>query len=153
MSVSPSLRLVLGSASPRRAELLKSAGFDFDVRVADVDERIRPGEAPEQYVRRLAQAKSAAVHELVGGQASSSILTLGADTAVVVDGDVLGKPADEADAGAMIERLSGRDHEVLTGVSLRRGAAGSRCGRADGGLDCRPEQPGGDLVRPKRGGP
>jgi septum formation protein len=121
MPVSPALRLVLGSASPRRAELLKSAGFDFEVRVADVDEQIRPREQPEQYVRRLAQAKSAAVHELVGGRISPWIITLGADTAVVVDGEVLGKPADDGEAGAMLERLSGRDHDVLTGVSLRRG--------------------------------
>jgi septum formation protein len=117
----PSLRLVLGSASPRRAELLKAAGFEFEVRAADVDEQIHPGEAAAHYVERLAQAKSAAVHSLVGGRASSSIITLGADTVVVVDGDVLGKPADDGAADAMLRRLSGRDHDVLTGVSLRRG--------------------------------
>jgi septum formation protein len=121
LSVSPSPRLVLGSASPRRAELLKSAGFDFDVRAVEVDERLRPGEPPEQYVRRLAEAKSAAVHELVAGASRSSVITLAADTAVIVDGDILGKPASDEEAVAMLERLSGRDHEVLTGVSLRRG--------------------------------
>jgi septum formation protein len=112
---------VLGSASPRRAELLKSAGFDFEIRAVAVDEQIHPGEAPERYVRRLAAAKSAAVHEVMGGPADPRLITLGADTVVVVDRDVLGKPADAAEAGAMLERLSGRDHEVLTGVSLRRG--------------------------------
>jgi septum formation protein len=121
MAVSSSLRLVLGSASPRRAELLKSAGFEFDVQPADVDERIRPGEAAEPYVRRLAEAKSAAVHDLVGGRVTSSIITIAADTVVVVDGQVLGKPGDEVAAAGMLERLSGRDHDVLTGISLRRG--------------------------------
>jgi septum formation protein len=129
MSQSPSLRLVLGSASPRRAELLTAAGFQFDVHVAAVDERLLPGEAAEQYVRRLAQQKSAAAHDLVGGKMSAVIVTLGADTAVVVDGEVLGKPADDTEAAAMLERLSGRDHEVLTGVSLRRGR------REVGGID------------------
>jgi septum formation protein len=121
--VLPPLRLVLGSASPRRAELLTSAGFEFEIRIAAVDEQIRPGEAAELYVRRLAAAKSAAVHDLVGGPTDPSIITLGADTVVVVDQHVLGKPANAAEAGAMLRRLSGRDHEVLTGVSLRRGGA------------------------------
>jgi septum formation protein len=123
------LRLVLGSASPRRAELLRAAGFDFDVRVVEVDERIDAGEQAEQYVRRLAQAKSAAVHDLVGGRIDASIMTLGADTAVVIDGHVLGKPASDEEAAAMLARLSGRDHDVLTAVSLRRG------GREMGGVE------------------
>jgi septum formation protein len=118
---SSSLRLVLGSASPRRAELLKSAGFAFEVRAADVDEQIHPGEVAADYVRRLASAKSAAVHTLIGGREVPGILTLGADTVVVVDGEVLGKPADDLAAAAMLRRLSGREHEVLTGLSLRRG--------------------------------
>jgi septum formation protein len=115
-----SLRLVLGSASPRRAELLKSAGFDFEVRTVDVDEQIHPVEAAADYVQRLARAKSAAVHDLLEGRHAPAVVALGADTVVVVDGEVLGKPANDFAAAAMLRRLSGRDHEVLTGVSLRR---------------------------------
>jgi septum formation protein len=107
--------LILASASPRRAELLRAAGFEFAIQPADVDESIRPGESPERYVRRLAADKSAAA------RAPRGAIVLGADTAVVVDGDILAKPADEAEATAMLRRLSGRRHEVLTGISLRRG--------------------------------
>jgi nucleoside triphosphate pyrophosphatase len=110
------MRLVLASASPRRADLLRAAGFEFDVRPANVDERARPGEAPDAYVLRLASEKSRVAH--AGGE---DALTLGADTAVVVDGLILGKPDGPDDAAQMLRRLSGRTHEVLTGVSLRRG--------------------------------
>jgi septum formation protein len=110
--------VVLASASPRRAELLRAAGFEFDVVVADVDESIRAGESPQTYVRRLAAEKSAAVLSLSRRDA----IILGADTAVVVDGDILGKPRDDEDAAAMLARLSGRRHQVMTGVSLRCGA-------------------------------
>ena len=113
-----SVRLVLASASPRRAELLRAAGFAFDVVVADVDEAIRAGESPQTYVRRLAAEKSAAAMS----PALRDAIVLGADTAVVVDGDILGKPGDDGEAAAMLERLSGRRHQVMTGVSLRRGA-------------------------------
>src|SRR5262245_49930754 len=124
------MRLVLASASPRRAELLRAAGFAFDVVVADVDEAIRAGESPQTYVRRLAAEKSASVVSGFsrtgppegGRYVSSDAIVLGADTAVVVDGDVLGKPRDDREAAAMLERLSGRRHQVMTGVSLRRGA-------------------------------
>jgi septum formation protein len=109
------MRLVLASASPRRAELLRAAGFDFDVVPADVDEGVWPGESPERYVRRLAADKSAAVAD------RSGIIVLGADTAVVVDGMILSKPRDDVDAAAMLDQLSGRAHEVLTGISLRAG--------------------------------
>jgi septum formation protein len=129
MAQASEFRLVLASASPRRADLLTAAGFEFEVRVAAIDERLVPGESAEQYVRRLAQQKSAAVHELIDGPVHPAIVTLGADTAVVVDGDVLGKPVDDTEAAAMLERLSGRDHEVLTGISLRRGR------RELGGID------------------
>ena len=112
------MRLVLASASPRRAELLRAAGFEFDVVVADVDESIRAGESPQTYVRRLAAEKSAAVLSPLRRDA----IILGADTAVVVDGDILGKPRDDEDAAAMLARLSGRRHQVMTGVSLRWGA-------------------------------
>jgi septum formation protein len=108
------MRLVLASASPRRAELLRAAGFEFEAWAVDVDERVRPGEKPEDYVRRLAMEKSARV-----AQDFSPAVILAADTAVVIDGDILGKPKDNQDAASMLRRLSGRSHEVMTGVSLR----------------------------------
>jgi septum formation protein len=111
------MRLVLASASPRRAELLTAAAFDFDIRPADLDERLLAGESPAAHVLRLASAKSAFVHDAT----IADQMTLGADTVVVVDGIIFGKPADRAEAAAMLRRLSGRVHEVLTGVSLRLG--------------------------------
>jgi septum formation protein len=117
------VRLILASRSPRRADLLRAAGFVFDIALVDVDERVLAGEPPSRYVRRLAAEKSAAAQRAMradGGQEPAVVL--GADTAVVVDGEVLGKPADAADAAAMLRRLSGRRHEVLTGMSLRAGA-------------------------------
>lgn len=93
--------------------MLRAAGFDFDTLVANVDESPRPGESPATYVRRVAADKSAAV------AARNGCVVIAADTAVVVDGDILGKPRDEDDAAAMLGRLSGRRHEVMTGVSLR----------------------------------
>jgi len=116
------MRLILASASPRRAELLRLAGFAFDIIPADVDERVLPDETPNDYVRRLAAEKSAAVlRDLGAGAADAAVL--GADTSVVVDGAILGKPRDDADAASMLRRLAGRSHEVLTGVSLRNGTA------------------------------
>jgi len=113
-SVAPSIgRVILASASPRRAELLRAAGIDFDVRPADIDETIQLGETPESYVRRLAETKARVVHERDGDQT-----VLAADTVVVVDGEILGKPADEADAIRMLRLLSGRRHDVLTAVSI-----------------------------------
>lgn len=119
------MRLVLASASPRRAELLRAAGFEFETMVVDVDERVHPGENPEDYVRRLAMEKSA--RALAGletcattGPTEAGSLVLAADTAVVVDETILGKPTDDQDAASMLKRLSGRPHEVVTGVSLRR---------------------------------
>ena len=112
------MRLILASASPRRAELLRAAGFDFDTVAVDVDETPREGEAPAAYVRRLAAEKSAAaIHD-----APNDVVVLAADTAVVLDGDILGKPRDDREAAVMLRRLSGRRHDVLTGVSLRKGA-------------------------------
>ncbi len=107
------MSLVLASRSPRRAELLTAAGFEFSVEPADVDERARPGESPDVYVCRVARDKA----RLVGRRRPSDIV-IAADTVVVVDGTVLGKPADDADAAAMLRRLSGRAHEVLTGVGI-----------------------------------
>jgi septum formation protein len=114
MSPSPwSGRLVLASASPRRAELLRAAGIDFDVQPANIDEAIISGESAAEYVSRLAEGKARAVHELDGSRT-----VLAADTTVVVDGHILGKPLDEGDAGRMLGMLSGRTHEVLTAVSI-----------------------------------
>jgi septum formation protein len=117
------MRLVLASASPRRAELLRTAGFTFDVVVADVDESVRDAETPRDYVLRLAAEKAEAAWTRVtaGSPAmgADGVAVLGADTAVVVDGAILGKPADDREAAGMLRRLSGRRHEVLTGVSVR----------------------------------
>jgi nucleoside triphosphate pyrophosphatase len=110
------MRLILASASPRRAELLRAAGYTFAIATVHVDESIRGGESPSAYVRRLAAEKSAKV------LGSDLTPILAADTTVVVDGDILAKPIDDADVARMLRRLSGRRHEVLTGVSLRRGA-------------------------------
>ena len=106
-------RIVLASASPRRAELLRAAGIDFDVQPANVDETIAPGESPNEYVSRLAEAKARLVYER-----DVRRTVLAADTAVVVDAHVLGKPLDDADASRMLGMLSGRTHEVLTAVSV-----------------------------------
>jgi septum formation protein len=120
--------LVLASASPRRAELLRSAGLEFRSLPVEIDEGIRPSESPASYVRRLAAEKSAAALAIIAreGRAVSrapgsqrDVVVIGADTAVVIDGEILGKPRDESDARAMLGRLSGRRHEVLTAVSLR----------------------------------
>jgi septum formation protein len=110
------VRIVLASASPRRAELLRAAGFDFIVRPADVDESPEPGEDARALVRRVASAKAAAVE----GDDPADIV-LGADTVVVLDGVILGKPRDDREAAAMLSRLSGRAHDVLTGIALRQG--------------------------------
>lgn len=108
--------LVLASQSPRRSEILRQAGIPFTVRVADVDESVLPGETPDAYVQRLAEAKARAV------PAAPEETVLGADTTVVIDGEILAKPLDAADAHRMLAMLSGRRHEVLTGICLRRGA-------------------------------
>lgn len=92
------------------------AGFEFDVEVADVDETRHNGEAAEVYVRRVAVAKARAV-----AARHADDVVLGADTIVVVDGDVLGKPVDDADAVAMLTRLAGRTHHVLTAVAVVAG--------------------------------
>ena len=109
----PAAPLVLASASPRRAELMRLAGYVFTVAHADLDETPLAGEAPAIYVRRLAEAKAAAV-----AADRPEAVVLGADTTVVVDGAILGKPADAAEATAMLERLQGRAHDVLTGVAV-----------------------------------
>ena len=115
------MRLILASASPRRAELLRAAGYVFETVVVDIDERVRPGEAPEDYVRRLAMEKSARAVDHVGLAVSRSSITLAADTAVVVNGAILGKPLQDDEVRRMLQLLSGREHRVLTGISLRSG--------------------------------
>jgi septum formation protein len=121
------MRLVLASASPRRADLLRAAGFAFDTLAVDLDEGVRAGELPAGYVRRLAMEKSARARERLGTgdgadrSGDGELVVLGADTTVVVDGRILGKPQDDAEAASMLRQLSGRAHEVLTGLSLRTG--------------------------------
>ena len=111
--MSPVAKLVLASASPRRRELLEQAGFRFEVRVADIEESRLPGEAPQDYVRRLALEKAQAVAKL-----TPEAVVLGADTTVVLDSEVLNKPADRSDAERMLRLLSGRTHPVHTGVAV-----------------------------------
>jgi septum formation protein len=105
--------LVLASKSPRRQQILRDAGIPFVVRAADVAEERRPGEVPMDYVRRLAEEKAFAVPILSGE------VILGADTTVVIDDQVLEKPRDTDDAMRMLALLSGREHEVITGICLR----------------------------------
>ncbi|HET9320822.1 MAG TPA: Maf family protein [Bryobacteraceae bacterium] len=107
--------LILASQSPRRSEILRQAGIPFIVRPANVDESIRPSESPEKYVKRVAQEKAAAV------EGSPGDIVLGADTTVVIGGEILGKPRDHADAIRMLESLAGSEHQVLTAICLRRG--------------------------------
>lgn len=104
-------RVILASQSPRRRELLTLVGIAHEVRPADVDERYLPGEVPRDHAIRLARAKVAAL-------AMDDAVVIGSDTIVVVDGDVLGKPADENDAARMLRRLGGRAHDVITAVAV-----------------------------------
>jgi septum formation protein len=111
--------LVLASASPRRRELLTQAGFVFTVHPAHIAEDARPGEEPIAYVTRLAREKAEAVfRELSAGGAAAELAVLGADTTVTVDGQILAKPEDAADAARMLRLLSGRTHRVITGVAV-----------------------------------
>jgi septum formation protein len=116
-------RLVLASASPRRAEILRAVGWPFDKLPADIDETRQPNEEPIAYVERLALQKAQAIAERLSSTVSSSerCLILGADTVVVVESELLGKPVDEEDARRMLKLLSGRWHEVITGLALLRG--------------------------------
>ncbi len=105
--------LVLASRSPRRQELLRQIGVAFEVRVTDVEERRLPGQSPADYALATALAKARAIR--------SDAVVLGADTDVVIDGDILGKPRDRADALAMLARLSAREHAVYSAVALVQG--------------------------------
>jgi septum formation protein len=119
------VRLVLASASPRRADLLRRAGYAFDVRPSGIAEWPFPGGDPAAYAEALARAKA----EDAARANDDGSPVVGADTIVVIDGQVLGKPAGERDAAAMLHRLSGRTHEVITGVAVRRDGA-TRSGAA-----------------------
>ena len=123
--IGPVRSLVLASASPRRADLLTSIGVAFERRPADVDESRRDDETPYDCVKRLAESKAIAV------PASDNDLVLAADTVVLLDGKLLGKPANRADAAAMLRSLAGRDHIVLTGVCLRDPSAGKSASEVD----------------------
>ena len=105
--------LCLASASPRRRELLAQIGVPHLIRCADIDESVLSSESPREYVIRMARTKALAVHPQV-----APLPVLAADTSVILDGVIFGKPADQAAALAMLERLSGRTHEVLTAVAL-----------------------------------
>ena len=117
---SATLKIILASRSSRRAELLTAAGIDFDVFAIDIDETPHAKEEPAAYVERLALTKARVVFALKPGET-----VLGADTTVVLDGQILGKPADTADATRMLRALRGRAHDVLTGVAVV-GPAGVR---------------------------
>lgn len=111
--------IVLASASPRRSELLRQIGIDHVVRPVEVDESVRPGEAPAAYVLRLADAKARALRAQLATAERRPILA--ADTTVALEGAILGKPRDADDARAMLERLSGRTHQVHTAVAVLHG--------------------------------
>lgn len=110
-------KIVLASGSPRRAEILNSVGWEFVKDVPDVDESEIPGEPAEVYVQRLAQTKAEIVAPNHPGE-----MVLGADTTVVLAGEIIGKPVDLADAAVMLRKLSGNWHEVLTGLAVASGA-------------------------------
>lgn len=106
-------KLILASGSPRRAEIMNSVGWDFEKDVPDVDESVIDGESPEDYVVRLAKTKADVIAERHTGE-----MVLGADTTVVIEDQIIGKPLDIEDARGMLEMLSGNWHEVLTGVAV-----------------------------------
>ena len=110
------MKLILASASPRRAEILRSAGLQFTVLSSAVDETPMPSEVPQDLVHRLALAKA----ELVAARALGPAIVIAADTVVVLEGTILGKPRTSEDARQMLEKLSGRTHSVITGVALIR---------------------------------
>jgi septum formation protein len=109
-------RVVLASASPRRRDLLDLIGIAHDVRPANIDETMRPRETPRRYAERLAREKASAI-----AKRDPDLITIGADTVVVINRKVLGKPADAKDAARMLRMLSGREHTVITAVAVSRG--------------------------------
>jgi septum formation protein len=127
MATPPKTRIYLASRSPRRRELLKQIGVAFEVLVlrehpgrgSDVDESLLPGESPDDYVRRVCRSKAASGWDRIVQRRLRRFPVLSADTVVCIDGEILGKPADPADAARMLRLLSGREHRVLTAVALR----------------------------------
>jgi septum formation protein len=118
-SLSPSAPLILGSGSPRRREILAAARVPFEVVVGDADETVRAREPAEAYLERVVLAKLAAVRERVSGRGESvEVFILVADTSVVVDGAILGKPSDDREGFAMLAQLRARTHEVLTRFAI-----------------------------------
>lgn len=115
------MKLLLASASPRRAELLRQVGIEFDVAAQDVDESVLAGESPRAYVARVSALKAGSAN------AGDDTIVLAADTVVVIDGEILGKPVDRGSAYAMLDRLSGTSHQVLTALALRRGEQRVAC--------------------------
>jgi septum formation protein len=115
MRIKTSGRFILASASPRRGELLKLMGLHFDIMPGNIDETFRPEETPREHVLRLAEEKALSI-----ARCHPDAWVLGADTIVVVAGEVLGKPGSPEEATKMLEKLSGREHEVLTGFSIVR---------------------------------
>jgi septum formation protein len=122
------MRLILASASPRRAEILRNAGIAFEVQAALLDESIRAGEMPGDYVRRLALEKARAAANAAVEQYSGDSFIVGADTVVVAGEGILGKPASEEEARRMLRRLSGAVHEVHTGLAVLRRPGGAERG-------------------------
>jgi septum formation protein len=126
----PSRPLLLGSASPRRRDILASLGLPFVVLAADIVEDVLPGETPEPYLERITLAKLAAIWQRLARGASavpergSIAAVLVADTTVVIDDQILGKPADAADAVAILSRLVGRSHDVFTRYAIARAEPG-----------------------------
>jgi len=110
--------LVLASASPRRCDLLTQAGYRFSVHPAQIVEDTLPDEAPVAYVTRLAREKAEAVFRELSKKISDPVQVLGADTTVTIDGQILAKPENPADAARMLRLLSGRSHHVITGVAV-----------------------------------
>jgi MAF protein len=121
LSVTEKPLLVLASNSPRRRQLLSLTGWKFAVSAADVDESVLANESPREYVLRLAQTKARAA---AAGRADADQMILAADTTVVDGSDILGKPADSAEATAMLKRLRGHSHQVYTGIALFRPSDG-----------------------------
>ena len=110
------MKLILASASPRRAEVLRDAGYQFTVLSSAIDETPYPHESPGDLVLRLAQTKA----DLAAARAVGPAILIAADTEVVLDGHIFGKPRSSDDARSMLEKLSGRAHTVITGVALIR---------------------------------
>ncbi len=111
-------KIYLASRSPRRGELLRQIGVDFEVLPSDVDESVRPGEAPEHYVLRLAREKAEVCAQRIATDGLAAMPVLAADTTVCADGEILGKPESDAEAAAMLRAMADRWHTVHTGIAL-----------------------------------